>query len=280
MIRIRFVEPTTKTWARWVKECGDAKKALLAAFAWGAPFEISDLYRRKSIKKEVFLAKEGPFRGRCAYCESNIAGFQHGEIEHFRPKKAVTNEKDVPVAVECPDGVTREHPGYYWLAYDWSNLLASCITCNQPGEHGIGKRNRFPVRFAHYAATAAGLPEEQPLLINPADPGEDDPERHLSVDTETGAMIELSDRGKMCIDIFGLNVRDQLVKDRRTAMDAAKAKFAAVTHARGAGADAAGSELGAMYKGEYSFTLARRVQLRESLNLLNALVEAVQGGPG
>ncbi len=261
MFRIRFVEPATRTWQRWVKDCLDATTALIATFTWGTPFEISSLYKRSSIKREVFAAKDGPFRGRCAYCEANIRDFQHGEIEHFRPKKAVTDENDLPVPMACPDGMTREHPGYYWLAYDWRNLLASCITCNQPGEHGIGKRNRFPVRFGRHAVTPPEVAQEQPLLINPADPGEEDPERHLSVDTDRGTMIHLSDRGEMCIKVFGLNIRDQLVTERRSAMEAVKAKMSTAIHASAPAADQAARELAAMFEGAENYTLARRVQL-------------------
>lgn len=57
------------------------------------------------------------FRGKCAYCESSIQAVQPTDIEHFRPKGRVA---------ECAD-----HPGYWWLAASWSNLLASCIDCNR-----------------------------------------------------------------------------------------------------------------------------------------------------
>jgi hypothetical protein len=43
-----------------------------------------------------------------------------------------------------------EHPGYYWLAYEWTNLLPSCYDCNSFRRHGTmkagpGKNERFPV---------------------------------------------------------------------------------------------------------------------------------------
>jgi hypothetical protein len=38
------------------------------------------------------------------------------------------------------DGDALTQPGYYWLAYEWSNLLISCQLCNQEF-----KKNRFPL---------------------------------------------------------------------------------------------------------------------------------------
>lgn len=56
------------------------------------------------------------FRYKCAYCEKSIRDYPW-EIEHFRPKGRVE---------DCPD-----HPGYYWLAYEWDNLYPSCDRCNR-----------------------------------------------------------------------------------------------------------------------------------------------------
>src|SRR5262249_21376268 len=159
-----------------IDDCKKATAYLTSNFNWSRPVEIADIYRRKRIKSEVYFAKDGPFRGRCAYCESYISDFQHGDMEHFRPKKAVTDENDAPILVTRPDGSKCAHPGYYWLAYQWSNLLPSCITCNQPGDNGIGKRNRFPLQAANYAIAENQIEKEKPLLINPIDPNDDDPE--------------------------------------------------------------------------------------------------------
>ena len=70
----------------------------------------SHWYRNKS-KAPLFEL----YRYKCAYCEGN---FQHSEaaleIDHYRPKSKVTGT---------------DHVGYYWLAYEWSNLLPACKTC-------------------------------------------------------------------------------------------------------------------------------------------------------
>src|SRR5215216_5117455 len=45
------------------------------------------------------------YKEKCAYCEQTCKA----EIEHYRPKKAITDDKT--------------HNGYYWLCYTWSNLV-------------------------------------------------------------------------------------------------------------------------------------------------------------
>ena len=61
-------------------------------------------------------ALEELFYQKCAYCESDLRRVVW-EVDHFRPKGRV-RERD-------------HHPGYYWLAYEWTNLYPSCTFCNQ-----------------------------------------------------------------------------------------------------------------------------------------------------
>ncbi len=215
MRKIALTPPTSQIWKRWINDCEKTSKALAEAVQKGGKLNFNEnLYKRKSIKGSFFFSKEEPFYGKCAYCETYIADFQRGDIEHFRPKGAVANEVDEPVL----------HPGYYWLAYDWQNLLPSCTVCNQPTSVGgkkIGKHNRFPV-IGQHAQAPNEVDAERPLLINPASSQDDDnPSKHLAIDIATGIMIPLSERGRMCIEIFGLNLRDQLVEDRKRAIDQA-----------------------------------------------------------
>jgi uncharacterized protein (TIGR02646 family) len=67
---------------------------------------------------------------KCCYCEGFFAGHASGDVEHFRPKTCFRQAKTAPV----------EYPGYYWLAYTWSNLYYACELCNR-----VGKRNLFPL---------------------------------------------------------------------------------------------------------------------------------------
>jgi hypothetical protein len=144
------------------------------------------------------------------------------------------------------------------------NLLPSCISCNQPGEHNIGKRTRFPTANGYYVTPEQDVGAEQPLLINPVDPADDDPETHLTVDFETGNLTHPnSARGAKCIEVFGLNKRDQLVTDRNTALNDVKADFVKVVFASPAVAQQLIDKLKRMEGGGFSHTLARRAQLKE-----------------
>jgi len=91
----------------------------------------------------------GLFHDKCAYCECPL-GVTDGVVEHYRPKGKVKEDPG--------------HPGYYWLAYDVSNLLPACHSCNE----GFGKMNQFPVESRH-ALDAESLSGERPLLLNPYD---------------------------------------------------------------------------------------------------------------
>ncbi len=103
------------------------------------------------------------FHEKCAYCETKPLGGDTGAVEHYRPKGKVDEDK--------------HHPGYYWLAYDETNLLPSCASCNEPAR---AKRTRFPVDGAH-AREARSLSKEVPFLLNPYDKTID-PFDHLEFD--------------------------------------------------------------------------------------------------
>lgn len=66
------------------------------------------------------------YNGKCAYCER----FYKLDVDHYRPKGEVWDENN---------NVIRAN-GYYWLCYEWSNLIPACITCNREG----GKLAKFP----------------------------------------------------------------------------------------------------------------------------------------
>lgn len=85
--------------------------------------------------------------GKCCYCERKREPKREPDIEHFRPKAGVTE-----------DG---EHPGYWWLAYEWENLYFSCKACNEEF-----KKNHFPLRHGGVRARSAtdDLGAELPIL--------------------------------------------------------------------------------------------------------------------
>ncbi len=99
---------------------------------------------------------------KCCYCECKIPE-SYNDVEHYRPK-----------------GRADRHPGsgdthgYWWLAFDWDNLLFACSLCNRSG-----KNDQFPLRFGSFALQPEQLPleREHPLLIDPA--GRMKPTEHI-----------------------------------------------------------------------------------------------------
>ncbi len=282
MRRIKLQPLNTPSWKLWLNACKKETQELIESVDRGEKPEFkANLYGRKSIKKEYFASKDAPFYGKCAYCESYIVDFQHVDIEHFRPKGGITDENDNQVILkddlgnptQDAMGEPKPHPGYYWLAYNWQNLLPSCTICNQPSSAGskkIGKHNRFPVDGNH-AQKPEDVESEQPLLINPAsDREEDDPARHLAVDINTGLMIPLSERGKMCIDIFGLNLRDRLVEERKRACREIEHLLIRWILSNDA---VALSDLQAIRAGKRSYSMAAIATLNEQLSKIKPLLD-------
>jgi hypothetical protein len=214
MIRVTFTEPNTKPWLRWRKDVTKAVAQLVTDAAANSAITISgSLYKRR--KEDIFEA----FAKKCAYCESDLQS-QHGDVEHYRPKQGVTDLGDAPVSLQI-GGQSRAHPGYFWIAYDPSNLLPSCAKCNQqptrrPDGTLAGKGNRFPVAGTYGYDPAdprkTDLSLEQPLLLHPV---LDEPNDHLLFLQETGALGWKTLRGEKTIEVFDLNkewLRDQRLK--------------------------------------------------------------------
>lgn len=100
---------------------------------------------------------------KCCYCESYLSSTSYGDVEHFRPKAGYQQD--------AADDLHK--PGYYWLAYEWSNLYFACQLCNQRY-----KVNLFPLAnpIRRAVAHTDALATEQPLLPNPAT---ENPATHL-----------------------------------------------------------------------------------------------------
>jgi len=157
------------------------------------PFD-SAIYGHTEVK-EYLLAMQ---HGKCAFCESKITHIAYGDVEHFRPKAAVRQEPGGPLT----------RPGYYWLAYEWSNLLLSCQLCNQ--RH---KGNFFPLADSAARARShrADLGREAAMFINPVD---DDPEMLLAFRAEVMFGRDSAGRGDTTRDALALN-RPALLERRR-----------------------------------------------------------------
>lgn len=200
-------------------------------------------YKDDAVKAALYAL----FHGKCAYCESYYHAQAPVDVEHFRPKAAVEDDKT--------------HPGYWWLAMDWSNLLPSCIDCNRRRRQetpvptaslaelheaatktaNTGKKDAFPVAGTRAITEQDDIDKEQAYLI---DPTIDDPaeflEYYINHDRPIGLILpksapesagaapaigtaaeiaaaararNCSERGAVSIQIYGLN-RLGLVQER------------------------------------------------------------------
>jgi hypothetical protein len=221
MIHVPPIELDEPAWQEWKQRADKACEALIQEVTKGGKSEIVE-----ALYKEQKKALLGLFNGKCAYCEVRLTGNQPGDVEHYRPKKDVTDEDLKPVF----DQDKRRHPGYYWLAYHWLNLLPSCIECNRPstGPDGKprGKRNRFPVR-GFRAFSPRDEDKEEPLLLNP---WQDHPEEHLRFDDEMGVLGSITEEGRKTIEVLDLN-REGLREARKEALGGVKGLLTRLTAA-------------------------------------------------
>lgn len=185
MIRIRkpLKAPhvlTTKGAAQTQKNCADYNSG-------SRKFEFkSHIYNAKSVKNALLKTQHK----KCCYCESKFLPTSYGAVEHFRPKGAVRQKQ----------GQSQQYPGYYWLAYDWDNLLVSCEQCNS--SH---KGNLFPLAIQKRRARSHhdDITKEQPLFIDPA---REDPRRHIRFRGQT--VYGITKRGRETIQGMGLGRED------------------------------------------------------------------------
>ncbi len=159
----------------------------------------SNIYGAKSVKNSLIEAQHE----KCCFCESKFTHISYGDVEHFRPKGGWVQEEGTPL----------QKPGYYWLAYDWENLFASCQICNQRF-----KKNHFPLADPDKRANSHldDLSEETPVLPHPAD---DDPEQFITYNVDGQPVaIDNNPRSLAMIQIFGL-ARQSIVDRRKEVLD-------------------------------------------------------------
>jgi len=159
----------------------------------------SKVYRDSTLETLEIL-----YHDKCAYCETNTSAGAPMQVEHFRPKAKVTEDKS--------------HFGYYWLAYEWSNLILSCSKCNNK------KRNFFPVEGARIDEPELGvdglptsnysladsllLAAENALMLHPEI---DKVEDHFLFESN-GEIVGRTPEGNETIRICGLNRKELIVK--------------------------------------------------------------------
>lgn len=174
------------------------KNAISRAIYQGDKIEDKD----GNNEQEVVLALKTLYHNKCAYCESKEF---NPEIEHYRPLRRVIR-------------TTPRHGGYYWLCYEWTNLLPACHSCNSINN---GKGNKFPIILTENRqsmpifskkgelnlkvnqAHLSPLIDEQPYLLHPEI---DEPENYFRFNNK-GKMFGLDEqgRGEQTISICNLN---------------------------------------------------------------------------
>ncbi len=164
----------------------------------------------KEVLQEIFKSK-------CAYCESFVAHVAPEDIEHFRPKAAITTQKGDKLV-----------PGYYWLGADWNNLLLSCIKCNRSNNEPInlrdgivenmGKANHFPLSDETKRIRIHGNENDivtENNYVEIINPCIEDPNDYLLF-KDNGQVKALNSKGEYSIEVYGLFRADLVLRRKKT----------------------------------------------------------------
>lgn len=192
-------------------ESENVEDKIKKAIADAPDHEISGSYNDEKVREALKLL----YGTKCAYCETDWLGGQTVRVDHYRPKKKISGID--------PD----KHWGYYWLSYEWTNLLPTCDGCNNK------KRNHFPLLDPQTRVVAFGqkpeVTDEEHRMLNGVvlrgesrsllHPELDEVEKHLEFD-RNGEVIakEGSQMAKDSIKYYGLN-RQGLILARRRKVD-------------------------------------------------------------
>lgn len=168
--------------------------------AWGRGEELkfkASIYNHAAVRLALRTAQHN----KCAYCET-LNPTSHDVMEHFRPKNGWRETREDPL----------HHPEYFWLAYNWENLLFACDLCNDAGH----KQNLFPLQNPNQRATAVDqdIAREKPLLLDPY--GTKDPEKHIGWSRDIPRPRNGSRHGRETIKTFKLDQDSLLLRTRRT----------------------------------------------------------------
>ncbi len=153
----------------------------------------NSIYGDTTVKEQLITDQNE----KCCFCEAKFTATSYGDVEHFRPKKAYKKDRKLI------------YPGYYWLSYDWNNLLFSCEKCNRSF-----KKNEFPLLDDETRVNnhneAHNLSDEKHTLINPI---AENPEHFIKFNQHIPVAIDNNERGTTSIKTFGLD-RAELNNDR------------------------------------------------------------------
>jgi uncharacterized protein (TIGR02646 family) len=208
MIRIRRSEEVPA--ALNSAAVAEARQAIAKIALNGKPMsaQFPSLWGNKEVRQALWIMQNK----KCGYCERRRDVNRESDIDHFRPKAEVALAPD--------------HKGYWWLAYDWKNLLFSCRHCNQSY-----KLNHFPIpdESRRVDSEAKELRSEHAYLIDPCNV-DDDPESCFTYfvqelklakdETETLVYVQPrpddewnKERASRTIEVLKLN-RKELLEER------------------------------------------------------------------
>ena len=167
----------------------DVKSADYDSGALKLPTANSKIYGNKSVKDSLKACQHN----KCCYSEARFIQ-ELITVEHYRPKGAIGTK-----------GTSKkQYPGYYWLAYEWTNLLLCKFRINS------SKKDYFPLLIEQDRARNhhdnIGL--ERPVIIDPAS---EDPREHIKFHNEEP--IGLTERGRRTVKL--LLRHDDLDEGRR-----------------------------------------------------------------
>lgn len=237
-------------WDNWVVRAQKATDKIVAT--WEAKGKVTTGDFNEAIWGDLKAwLYSNVYRENCAYCEKYLDSRSYFDAEHFRPKGKVTEQGTAsPVNTTRADGTEIAHPGYFWLAYRWENLLPSCQACNS----GHGKQNQFPTEKGHIFELVLTPPQAKKLkqppietkvedgktvyLLGPFDldvredrkllhPVFDTPENHLMFDAfgqisarkiEVGSELIESPKGSASIEVYNLDT-DKISRERQKQID-------------------------------------------------------------
>jgi hypothetical protein len=212
-------ELTDQEWKEWNARASAAMRALIQAYAPGVDITLREELYKAAMPFLLRLSHQ-----KCAYCECIITASQPGDVEHYRPKGRIRDEDGKIVKTEAGS----DHPGYWWLAYRWDNLLPACIDCNRRRKHGdldtaAGKAEYFGIRGKRAEKPKDPLEKEIAMLLDPSERGFD-PDEHFEFYPD-GLMKPKTERAAYTCQLLGLNLREALVAERKRAYMNAQAAW-------------------------------------------------------
>jgi hypothetical protein len=157
----RYSEEKRRTPEGWRKHLSDAEAGLRNPPTGKTRAQV--ITRYSDLWSDVKDRYRDLSHGKCWYCESRT---DRGDRDHYRPKGGVVENKN--------------HPGYWWLAFEWRNWRFCCDRCNSgrkdPATGRVGgKGNQFPLADGEQNRIwdeggyedYEDLLDEDPLLLDP-----------------------------------------------------------------------------------------------------------------